>query len=323
MANLEALWISGKLHPNKIIVASDMAHYTHQRISDVLKLNFQKVKSTSNGKMDIDDLEKILKENNVGTVVATIGTTGTGSVDPLDKILQLQKKYNFRIHADTAYGGYYILSDNLSEETKRVYDLLKNADSIVIDPHKHGLQPYGCGCVLFNDPSVSKYYFHDSPYTYYSSDEIHLGEISLECSRPGASAVGLWATQKLLPLELNGEFAKGISKCRYAALMLAEKIKSDKRFKLILEPELDIVVWVINGKNTKEISELSRKFFSKAEENKLYLSILNYPSSKIQDKEILINSENVTCLRSCLMKPEHLDWIDELWNRIEKTMNEI
>ncbi len=50
---------------------------------------------------------------NVGTVVATIGTTGTGSVDPLEEILQLQKKYNFRIHADAAYGGYYTLADNL------------------------------------------------------------------------------------------------------------------------------------------------------------------------------------------------------------------
>ncbi len=76
MANLEALWVSGKLHPNKIIVASDMAHYTHQRISDVLKLKFKKVKTTSKGKMDLADLEKVLSENEVGTVVATIGTTG-------------------------------------------------------------------------------------------------------------------------------------------------------------------------------------------------------------------------------------------------------
>ncbi len=113
MANLEALWVSGKLHPEKIIVASDMAHYTHQRISDVLNLKFKKVNSTFDGKMDLADLEKILNDNEVGTVVATMGTTGTGSVDPLDKILQLQNKYNFRIHADTAYGGYYTLADNL------------------------------------------------------------------------------------------------------------------------------------------------------------------------------------------------------------------
>ena len=55
-------------------------------------------------------------------------------------------------------------------------------------------------CVIFRDPSVGRFYKHDSPYTYFTSDELHLGEISLECSRPGAAAVALWATQKLMPL---------------------------------------------------------------------------------------------------------------------------
>ena len=265
IANLEALWISHKVHPNKIIVGSDQAHYTHQRISDVLGLTYKKVKTTDTGIMDIIDLEKNLNENEVGTVVATIGTTGTGSVDSLQDIIHLQNKYHFRIHADAAYGGYFILADNLKKDTIQTYNLLKNVDSIVIDPHKHGLQPYGCGCVLFKDSSISKFYYHDSPYTYYSSDEIHLGEISLECSRPGAAAVGLWATQKLLPLVKNGEFGKDISKCRKTALQFSENIKNDKRFKLILEPELDIVVWVIKGKSTQEISELSRQFFKQAE----------------------------------------------------------
>ena len=59
--------------------------------------------------------------------------------------------------------------------------------------------------------SLAAFYKHDSPYTYFSSDELHLGEISLECSRPGAAAVALWATQKLLPLKKGGEFAKGSS----------------------------------------------------------------------------------------------------------------
>ena len=55
----------------------------------------------------------------------------------------------------------------------------------MVDPHKHGLQPYGCGAVLFADPAVGRFYSHDSPYTYFTSDELHLGEISLECSRAG------------------------------------------------------------------------------------------------------------------------------------------
>ncbi|MBD3288239.1 aminotransferase class I/II-fold pyridoxal phosphate-dependent enzyme, partial [candidate division KSB1 bacterium] len=200
MANMEALWIGGKLKPGKKVLASAQAHYTHQRISDVLGLEFIAIPCDENGKIDINALLAILREEKVGTVVATIGTTGTGSVDPLPEIIKLKREFGFRLHADAAYGGYFTLADNLRPGTRRVFDHLKDVDSIVIDPHKHGLQPYGCGCVLFRDPAVGKFYKHDSPYTYFTSSELHLGEISLECSRPGASATALWATQKLLPL---------------------------------------------------------------------------------------------------------------------------
>ena len=86
----------------------------------------------------------------------------------------------------------------LDEPARRAFAAIGQADSIVIDPHKHGLQPYGCGCVLFRDPAVGRFYKHDSPYTYFTSKQLHLGEISLECSRAGAAAVALWATQQLL-----------------------------------------------------------------------------------------------------------------------------
>src|SRR5207248_5626210 len=117
----------------------------------------------------------------------------------------------FRLHADAAYGGYFGLAEGLADHARAAFDRLSEADSIVIDPHKHGLQPYGCGAVLFRDPSVGRFYKHDSPYTYFSSAELHLGEISLECSRPGASAAALWATQRLLPLPRDGELARGLS----------------------------------------------------------------------------------------------------------------
>ena len=127
-----------------------------------------------------------------------MGTTATGSVDPLHEILALRKKYDFRIHADAAYGGYFTLVENLEPDTQKAFAAMGEADSIAIDPHKHGLQPYGCGCILFKDPGVGRWYKHDSPYTYFTSTDLHLGEISLECSRPGAAAAALWATQKLL-----------------------------------------------------------------------------------------------------------------------------
>src|SRR6202158_663772 len=228
MANLEALWVAGQLQPGKKILASEQSHYTHRRISGVLRLEFEAVPVDSTGRMNMDALKKRLARGDVGTVVTTMGTTATCSVDPLPEILALREKYGFRIHADAAYGGYFVLAGDLQQDAARGFSRIGEADSIVIDPHKHGLQPYGCGCVLFRDSGVGRLYKHDDPYTYFSSAELHLGEISLECSRPGAAAAALWATQKLLPLKKGGEFARELELGRNAALALYEKLRADE-----------------------------------------------------------------------------------------------
>ncbi len=320
MANMEALWISGKLNPGKKVVASEQAHYTHNRISEVLGLNFQAIPCNDKARMDVVALRKVLAEGNVGTVVATIGTTGTGSVDPLLEILELKKEYGFRLHADAAYGGYFGLVDNLEPHARNVYDHLVEVDLIVIDPHKHGLQPYGCGCVLHHDPSVGKYYSHESPYTYFTSSELHLGEISLECSRAGASAVALWATQKLLPMEKGGAFAVDLAKGRKAALALYEKVEADERFRTIFPPELDILVWAPDGDSASQISERSERIFNAAADENLHLATFKYPTSLLQEKwaDVDLDQDYVTCLRSTLMKPEHIDWIERIWDVLGK-----
>jgi len=192
---------------------------------------------------------------------------------------------------------------------------IPEADSIVIDPHKHGLQPYGCGCILFKDPGVGHFYKHDSPYTYFSSAELHLGEISLECSRAGASAVGLWATMEMFPLIKGGEFAKNLGKCHQAAFKLYEKIQSDNRFITVLEPEIDIVIWAPAGSSLSEISKKSSEMFHQAAKQNIHLALINYPSRLLPSHwdHVIEDQDHVTCLRSCLMKPEHLDVVDEIW----------
>ena len=70
--------------------------------------------------------------------------------------------------------------------------------------------------------------------------KLHLGEISLECSRSGASAVALWATMRILPLVRGGEFATSLAKSRTAALKFFDLLNSDSRFMVGFEPELDI-----------------------------------------------------------------------------------
>jgi tyrosine decarboxylase/aspartate 1-decarboxylase len=315
MANLEALWVAGQLGPGKTILSSEQAHYTHKRISSVLQLNFEAVPCDALGRMSLDALRARLQRGDIGTVVATMGTTATGSVDPLAQILELSGEFGFRVHADCAYGGYFGLAGNLAAEARHGFDQLYRVDSIVIDPHKHGLQPYGCGCVLFRDPGVGHLYKHESPYTYFSSSELHLGEISLECSRAGASAVALWATQRLLPLKKDGEFANGLTRCREAALELHRRLAADSRFVAAFPPELDIVVFAPRAAKASESSDLSRKIFDAAARRNLHLAVAELPVSFFAANfdGMETDRETLTCLRSVLMKPEHLEWVDRIW----------
>jgi glutamate/tyrosine decarboxylase-like PLP-dependent enzyme len=317
MANLEALWVAGQLRPGEKIVASDQAHYTHGRISGVLKLPFHSVPTDSRGRMDIAALTKLLEAGDIGCVVATMGKTGTGSIDPLPEILKLSEKHGFRVHVDAAYGGYFALAGTLSAGTQAAFEQIARVDSVVIDPHKHGLQPYGCGCVLFRDPAVGTLYKHESPYTYFTQANLHLGEITLECSRPGASAVALWATQQLLPLERGGEFAKMLDACRQSAVAFSELILGDSRWVLPLTPELDIVVWAPRADTAAKTSALSQRVFDEAAKRNLHLALIHLPVRFFANANPALEwpekDGTVVCLRSVLMKPEHRDWLPRIW----------
>src|SRR3984893_16048757 len=116
MANLEALWVAGLSAPRKTILASSQSHYTHQRISKVLQLPFETIASDARGRVYVKALEQRIAQGNIAAVVVTMGTTATGSVDPLHEILALSTKYSFRIHADAAYGGYFTLLENLEPD---------------------------------------------------------------------------------------------------------------------------------------------------------------------------------------------------------------
>ncbi len=248
MANLEALWIAGQLHPGKTILASTQAHYTHQRIAGVLGLPFETVPVDRRGRMDVHALERRLTAGGVGTVVATIGTTATGAVDPLAAIVELRKRYDFRVHAD-----------------------------------------------------------------YYTSTDLHLGEIALECSRPGAAAVALWATQRLFPLVRGGDFAQGLASGRAAALALYERLREDRRFVTAAPPELDILVWAPRAVSVTEASNLSRQVFAEAAQRQLHLALVSLPLHVIDVQDMQRDRDAIICLRSVLMKPEHREWADRIW----------
>lgn len=321
LANLEALWVSGQLKPGGVILASEHAHYTHQRISAVLGLGFEAIPADRQGRMRVDRLEARLKQGNVAAVVATMGSTGMGSVDPLQDILPLARDWGVRVHADAAYGGYFKLTQGaLAEAPAAAFSAISEVDSVVVDPHKHGLQPYGCGAVLFRDPSVGRFYKHDSPYTYFTSGELQLGEISLECSRPGAAAAALWATLQRFPLVEGGDFAAGLGRCLQAARELYRRLDESDDWRVLSDPDLDIVVWAPKAALASETDALSQAVFDQAAQDDLHLALYRLPKTQLAPlwPDLKWDVPEVRCLRSTLMKWEHLEHLDEIWARLQR-----
>lgn len=317
IANLEALWAARESHPEKKIAFSEHSHYTHERMCSVLGVEGVKVPVLENGEFDLDTINP--KE--IGTMVVTLGTTGLGEVEPLHQILPWAKEHGIRIHIDAAYGGFFraLKDSDLIDGTS--WKLMEQADSIVVDPHKHGLQPYGCGCILFKDPAVGKFYKHDSPYTYFTSEDLHLGEISLECSRAGAAAVAFWATLQMFPLKEEEGFGPILKKCLQAARNMFDLLEKSEKLKAYKKPELDILGYFpANVSSTSEISAKSKAVFDAGmKEQSFYLSLYKIPASTFNrlHPEYEVDSETVTILRSVFMKPEHADFAKDLLKRIE------
>jgi glutamate/tyrosine decarboxylase-like PLP-dependent enzyme len=321
IANLEAIWIARELHPDKSIASTENAHYTHKRMCRVLNTSHITIPVSSDGLPDMDVLEK--NADQIGTIVITLGTTGGGDVEPLHLIKPWADAHGIRIHLDAAYGGFFKLIADSKEINSKPWQLTGEADSIVIDPHKHGLQPYGCGSVLFRDPGIGKFYKHDSPYTYFTSPDLHLGEITLECSRAGASAAALWFTLRLIPLTVTG-LGSILLKCRRAALKLAEEFNNSGRYHLFKQPELDIVCFFpeVQNRATSEVTRLSKHIFHALMQQKeapLYLSLYRVSSEKFTrlHSSYAIDSEETVILRSALMKPGHENFVSEFMTRLE------
>ncbi len=329
IANLEALWVARSLHPDKCIAFSREAHYTHARMSEVVGAHTTTVEADPAGRIDLDAVEGLARSGRLGTLVLTAGTTGLGAVDPIEEAIGLAARYGFRIHVDAAYGGFFTLAARsrtapLSEQTRRHLQAIHRCDSVVVDPHKHGLQPYGCGCVLFRDPEVGRFYKHDSPYTYFTSSELHLGEISLECSRSGAAAGALWLTLKLLPLQPERGLGPVLEASLHAARSWHERVSRSDVLRPFLQPELDIVAYGrrFSEATSAQIDGSSYRLFETAMQDKdepVFLSLFRVSSDrlKIAWPDLIVDTEQARLMRSVLMKPEHETYVDSLIDALE------
>ncbi|MFI6812734.1 pyridoxal phosphate-dependent decarboxylase family protein [Nonomuraea sp. NPDC050328] len=322
IANLEALFVARELHPGQGIAYSAEAHYTHARMCRVLGVEGHAVPADQRGRIDLDALEDLLRTGRIGTVVLTAGTTGLGAVDPIHEALGICRRYGTRIHVDAAYGGFFTLLAG-QELDPAPWRAIAECDSVVVDPHKHGLQPYGCGAVLFRDPAVGRFYVHDSPYTYFTSDELHLGEISLECSRAGAAAAALWFTFELLPPTRQG-LGEVLAAGRRAALAWAGLLEKSPVVELYQRPELDIVAYFPNLPSLSEIDRKSAEMMERGMTDDparaVYLSTFQVaaPALVARHPGVHADAPGGRVLRSVLMKPESEHAVEPLHARVEE-----
>jgi glutamate/tyrosine decarboxylase-like PLP-dependent enzyme len=326
VANLEALFIAREETGGKAIAVSREGHYTHARMAGVLGVDCAVIPADDHGRMDLDALEAVLKAGDVGTVVLTAATTGLGAVDPIHEAIPLCRRYGVRVHIDAAYGGFFRLVADGEDVPEgfptKPFRAIAEADSVVVDPHKHGLQPYGCGAVLFSDPAVGRHYRHDSPYTYFTSADLHLGEISLECSRAGAAAGALWLTLKALPLASDDGLGPVLAAGLRAARRFHRLVDDAGHLAPILAPETDIVIYVPEAGDLDALDACAAAVFQQAmddPDDPVFVGLYRLGSDRLRRRfpDLVGDAPAARVLRSVLMKPEHEAWAPRLVARLD------
>jgi glutamate/tyrosine decarboxylase-like PLP-dependent enzyme len=191
------------------------------------------------GHISIEALERELnrclaERQAVYAVVAVIGSTEEGEVDPLYDILAMRRRFqdkglSFLVHADAAWGGYFasmiprefmapgrpmnekdgkkavtkVSSLTLKRDTLKHMIALKDADSITVDPHKAGYIPYPAGSLCYRDGRMRFLVTWTSPYLTQGSAE-NIGVYGVEGSKPGAAAMAAWLSNQTIGLNPRG-----------------------------------------------------------------------------------------------------------------------
>ncbi|TXD50617.1 MULTISPECIES: pyridoxal phosphate-dependent decarboxylase family protein [unclassified Polaribacter] len=172
IANLTALAAARRIKcgddfSKAIIYLSDQAHSSNIKAIRILGLKKEQIKIIPTDvefKISINKLKnEIAKDQLQGKkpfcIIASAGTTNTGTVDPLYTLADICEKENLWFHIDAAYGGAAILS----EKGSKILQGIERADSLTVDPHKWFFQPYEIGCLLVKDASWLSNTFSEKP----------------------------------------------------------------------------------------------------------------------------------------------------------------
>ncbi|HWG20209.1 MAG TPA: aminotransferase class V-fold PLP-dependent enzyme [Terracidiphilus sp.] len=223
-------------------------------------------------RMRVDELRAAI-ERDLGqgerpiAVVASAGTTATGSIDPIHDLADLCDEFDLWLHVDGAYGALASLA------LPEAFQGMERAHSLSLDPHKWLYQPAGCGCLLYRDAADARRAFsHSGDYARsLSSDPIEgfaFFEESIELSRP-FRALNLW-----LSLRYHGlrAFQKSIAEDLRLAQVLADAVDAEPRLERLAPVALSAVCFRY-AEATPDLDLLNREILSRVlRRGRVYLS---------------------------------------------------
>ncbi|MBI5475322.1 MAG: aminotransferase class I/II-fold pyridoxal phosphate-dependent enzyme [Ignavibacteriales bacterium] len=245
-------------------------------------------------RMDPSDLEKqITTDKNSGLnpflIIASAGTTDTGSVDPMQDIADLANQNNIWLHVDGAYGAFFVLC----EEGKKILNGMERSDSLVMDPHKGLFLPYGSGAVLVRDKQkLFDSFWYQANYmqdALKAQDQLSPADISPELTKH-FRGLRLW-----LPLKLVGvaPFRAALEEKIMLARYFYHEIQKIENIETGHFPDLSVVTYrylpkrgdanLFNEKLVKAVQEDGRVFISSTMINgnfTLRLAVLSFRTHK-------------------------------------------
>jgi aromatic-L-amino-acid decarboxylase len=171
-------------------------------------------------------------------VVANVGTTNTGAIDPLPELAAIAREHGLWLHADAAYGGFFRLAPEAEARLRGI----EACDSITLDPHKGLFLPYGLGALLVRDgEALARVHREGASYV---QDVTHAGALGFADLSPELSrdfrGLRLW-----LPLMLHGlpAFREQLAEKLALARRAYQELAGDPHFELLDEPQLSVVAF--------------------------------------------------------------------------------
>src|SRR5215470_16833775 len=244
------LGLTGRDLPRFRIYTSDQAHSSAEKAAIALGLgeeNVIRVPSDNHFRMDVNSLGQRIADDRQKNfqpmaVIATVGTTSTGSVDLVRDISNVCREAKIWLHIDAAYGGGFAMVPEY-EWISKGWEL---ADSIVINPHKTVFVPLDFSVLYVRNLARLQRVFSLVP-EYLRGDTVEAEknymDYGIQLGRR-FRALKAWVISR--SLGRAGVVARLREQIRLAN-MLVEWIKKDDRFKISAEPSMGVVCFRFVG----------------------------------------------------------------------------